>query len=178
VNGRYFLFHVGIGFDAAVVEQVERRASFKRWAGHPLFVYAGFLTWFRKYDRTRPRFSLSTPGSSAVDGYFSIVLNTNPYTFLGSRRLEVAPEATFDRGLVAVTFKTLRFRTVMGAIISTLGSGKWSRHHPEIDRRVDLEECTARGYGPVPYQVDGDFLGEIEHLDLRHVRDCLDIIVP
>src|SRR5206468_307853 len=47
VNGRYFLFHVGCGFDAAVVEQVERRAGLKRYAGHPLFVYAGFDTWFR-----------------------------------------------------------------------------------------------------------------------------------
>lgn len=30
VNGRYFLFHVGMGFDAAVVAQVERRAGLKR----------------------------------------------------------------------------------------------------------------------------------------------------
>ena len=41
VNGRYFLFHVGMGFDAAVVQQVERRSSLKRYASHPLFVYAG-----------------------------------------------------------------------------------------------------------------------------------------
>ena len=58
VNGRYFLFHVGMGFDAAVVAQVERRAELKRYAGHPLFVYAGFDTWFRHYDRSRPRFAV------------------------------------------------------------------------------------------------------------------------
>src|SRR5262249_1679381 len=29
VNGRHFLFHVGVGFDAAVVAQVERRSAIK-----------------------------------------------------------------------------------------------------------------------------------------------------
>src|SRR5918993_2924465 len=62
VNGRYFLFHVGMGFDAAVVAQVERRSGLKRYAGHPLFVYAGFDTWIRHYDRTRPRFAVHFPG--------------------------------------------------------------------------------------------------------------------
>ena len=45
VNGRFFCFHTGIGFDAAVVERVERRASLKRWLGHPLFISAGVTTW-------------------------------------------------------------------------------------------------------------------------------------
>ena len=58
VNGRYFLFHVGIGFDAAVVGQVERRGALKRYAGHPLFVYAALDTWLRHYDRKRPRFAV------------------------------------------------------------------------------------------------------------------------
>jgi len=40
VNGRYFCFHTGVGYDAAVVKEVERRASLKRWLGHPLFIYA------------------------------------------------------------------------------------------------------------------------------------------
>ena len=40
VNGRYFCFHTGVGYDAAVVDEVERRASLKRWLGHPLFIYA------------------------------------------------------------------------------------------------------------------------------------------
>ena len=53
-NGRYFTFHVGAGFDAAVVEQVEQRGSWKRYAGNPLFVYAAFRTWFGKYDHKTP----------------------------------------------------------------------------------------------------------------------------
>ncbi|MDQ6798524.1 MAG: diacylglycerol kinase family lipid kinase, partial [Actinomycetota bacterium] len=48
-NGRVFLFHVGIGFDAAVVAQVERRAELKRKIGQAIFVYAAFATWFRHY---------------------------------------------------------------------------------------------------------------------------------
>src|SRR5690606_14257900 len=61
VNGRCFLFHTGLGFDAAVVEQVERRSSLKRYAGHPLFVYAGFATWFRHFDKSRPRMAVHLP---------------------------------------------------------------------------------------------------------------------
>src|SRR5256885_2991883 len=38
VNGRRFLFHTGLGFDAAVVARVERRNELKRYAGPPLFV--------------------------------------------------------------------------------------------------------------------------------------------
>ena len=43
-NGRYFCFHVGLGFDAALVEQVEKRAGLKRWAGHALFMYPATTT--------------------------------------------------------------------------------------------------------------------------------------
>ena len=35
VNGRYFLFHSGVGFDAAVVSWVERHSAIKRYAGAP-----------------------------------------------------------------------------------------------------------------------------------------------
>src|SRR3546814_16079171 len=109
-----------MGFDAAVVAQVERRAGLKRYAGHPLFVYSGFDTWIRHYDRTRPRFALRFADGSVVDdGYLSICLNTNPYPYLGTRPLDLAPEATPERRLALVTLRTLaigRPRRIIGSI--------------------------------------------------------------
>jgi diacylglycerol kinase family enzyme len=179
VNGRYFLFHVGMGFDAAVVAQVERRAGLKRYAGHPLFVYAGFDTWIRHYDRSRPRFSLRFADGTVVDdGYLSICLNTNPYTYLGNRPLNLAPEATLDRGLACVTLRTLAFGRTMRIIGSALGSGRYLRSSRWTDHRVDLTSVTVEGYGPFPYQVDGDHLGDTEHLEIRHEPDVLDLVMP
>ena len=179
VNGRYFLFHVGIGFDAAVVEQVERRSELKRYAGHPLFVYAAFATWFRHYDRRRPRFAVRFHAGDVVDdGYFGVIQNTNPYSYLGSRPINVAKEATLDRPLTAVVFRTLDFAytlSVIGAALS--GKGSLQRFH-RLGYRTDLEDITVTGYGPFPYQVDGDFLGEAEQLDLRYEPDSLCLIIP
>ena len=179
VNGRYFLFHVGMGFDAAVVAQVERRAGLKRYAGHPLFVYAGFDTWIRHFDRSRPRFSVRFADGTVVDdGYLSICLNTNPYTYLGNRPLNLAPEANLERGLAMVTLRTLAFARTMRIIGSALGNGKHLRTSRWTDHRVDLTRATVTGYGSFPYQVDGDHLGDTELLEIRHEPEVLDLVMP
>jgi diacylglycerol kinase family enzyme len=179
VNSRYFLFHVGMGFDAAVVAQVERRAGLKRYAGHPLFVYSGFDTWIRHYDRARPRFSLAfEDGTEVDDGYLAICLNTNPYTYLGNRPLDLAPEATLDRGLAVVTVRTMAFGAMLRIIGSALGRGKHLRSSAWTDHRVDQTHLTVTGHGPFPFQVDGDHLGDTERLEIRHVPDVLDLVLP
>ena len=179
VNGRYFLFHVGMGFDAAVVAQVERRAGLKRYAGHPLFIYCTVATWLRHYDRSRPRFKvLHKDGTSIEDAYFAICMNTNPYTFLGSRPFDLAAEATLESGLVLVTLKSLAFSQILHAAVAALaGHGKLAElDHVEL--HTDLEGLTIEGHGPFPYQVDGDYLGEIEHLELRHEPHVLRLVMP
>jgi diacylglycerol kinase family enzyme len=191
VNGRYFLFHVGMGFDAAVVEQVERRAALKRYAGHPLFVYAAFVTWFRHYDRSRPRFAVHlgpgrdgapgrAPSEVIDDAYFAICLKTNPYTFLGNRPLDVAPEAGFDTGLSFLTLRSLAPIPLLKVVLSAL-RGKGGRRlgqHRRVAYASDLHEVRVTGYGSFPYQVDGDFLGEVERLEFRYEPDALSLIVP
>ena len=179
VNGRYFLFHTGVGFDAAVVEQVERRSELKRYASHPLFVHAGFDTWIRHYDRSRPRFLVQHADGTVVDdAYLTIVLNTNPYTYLGNRPLDLAPEATLDRGLASITVRTMAFARFLRIIGSALGNGKTLRRSRWVDHRTDLAALTVRAYGPVPYQVDGDHLGDADVLEFRHEPEVLDLVLP
>jgi diacylglycerol kinase family enzyme len=201
VNGRYFLFHTGVGFDAAVIAQVERRAGLKRYASHPLFVYAAFDTWLRHYDRSRPRFALehvATPGDRAApeqagdvpvtggsvidDCYLTIVLNTSPYTYLGNRPLDLDPKASFVRGLTSVTLRTLGLVRTLHLIGSALGRGRALRRSRWVDYRTDLPGLSIRAhpptYGPVPYQVDGDYLGDTRELSFRHEPGVLDLVLP
>jgi diacylglycerol kinase family enzyme len=180
VNGRFFCFHTGVGFDAAVVAAVERHASWKRWIGHPLFIGAALTTWARGYDRSRPHLRVLTGGGEAVDGYFSIVLNTNPYTYLANRPLDLSHAATFDRGLVAVTFRTMKALAIVRSVFGALRGGG-VQPSADLDEQVDLDHLVieAGEHGePIPYQVDGDYLGEVTRLEFRHVPDAVRLVFP
>jgi diacylglycerol kinase family enzyme len=178
-NGRCFLFHVGIGYDAEVVHQVERRGSIKRWAGHPLFAWAALDTWIRHYDRSRPRFSVRFPDGEVVDdGYFGICLNTDPYTFLGNRPFHLTPRATLDTGLSMVTLRTLRVAPLVRLVLRSLRGRGGLRTGRHVDVRHDLAEVVIEGHGTVPYQVDGDYLGEVDRLVLAHRPESLRLVLP
>jgi diacylglycerol kinase family enzyme len=183
VNGRYFCFHTGVGFDAAVVREVERRAGVKRWLGQPLFIYAGLRTWFSKYDRRHPHFALSVParanGTAATvqDGYFTVVLNTSPYTYLGNIGLDLSPYATLDRGLVAITFRSLRPSAILGTLGRAL-RGRPVQTSDTVDERHDLAALEIEASTPFPYQVDGDYLGETRRLRFEYRPAVLDLVRP
>ena len=183
LNGRYFLFHCGLGFDAAVIEQVERRPSVKRYLGHPLFVYSAFSTWFRHFDRSHPRFSMRFPAGPDPDrviddGSFAVVLNTNPYTYLGNRPLDIAPAATLDSPLVAITIRSMGFTTIIRVAAAALRGGGRLGRIGAVDERTGVSEIEVVGHGPFPYQLDGDHLGDAERITIRHVPDVLDLVVP
>ena len=179
VNGRYFLFHAGMGFDAAVVNQVEKRSSLKRYAGHPLFLWAAVTTWLRHYDRQRPRFAVRFPdGTTIDDGYFSLVMNTDPYTYLGNRPLHVTDQAGLDRPLAVLTLRSLALPTLLGVIRSALGFGGSLTSARHVDLHSGLDGLTVTGHGPFPYQVDGDYLGEATELVFKHEPGAIRLLVP
>ncbi len=177
VNGRYFCFHTGVGYDAAVVKEVEKHGSLKRWAGHPLFMYAGARTMMR-YDRAHPHFEVTfSDGDRVTDGYFTIVLNTNPYTYLGNRPLDLSPAAGLDRGLVVITFTTMRVMDILKSLGGALRGGG-VKPSKTLDVREDVSSFTVSHHEPFPYQLDGDYLGEITSLDFKHVPDAIRLVRP
>jgi diacylglycerol kinase family enzyme len=104
-------------------------------------------------------------------------LNTNPYSFLGNRPLDLSPEAGLDKPLVAVTFRTMSavaiIRTLAGAL---RGGGVTPNEH--VARFDDVHELIVEHHTPFPYQVDGDYLGETGRLHFRHVPDAVKLLFP
>jgi diacylglycerol kinase family enzyme len=177
VNGRFFCFNTGVGYDAAVVATVEKRAGWKRWFGHPLFITAALTTWARGYDRRTPHFSVKTAERTVDDGYFTVVMNTNPYTYLGNRALDLSHAATFDRGLVVITFRTMRAHTILAALAGAL-RGRGVEPADRIDVQTDVDHLVIEHVTPFPYQLDGDYLGETNRLELQHVPDAVRLVWP
>ena len=192
VNGRFFCFHTGVGYDAAVVRTVEERAYLKRWAGHPLFIYAAVHTWLTRYDRKQPHFRVAADGSIGgfgtdatpsgsgrivYDGYFTIVMNTNPYSFLGNRPLDLSPNATLDKPLVAVTFRTMSAVAILSSLTGALRGGGITPNE-NVSVFDGVHELVVEHETPFPYQVDGDYLGETNLLDFHHVPEAVRLLFP
>jgi diacylglycerol kinase family enzyme len=183
VNGRHFLFHVGVGFDAAVVAQVERRSAVKRFLGHAFFTYAAVDTWARHYDRRHPHFAVDLhrrDGQNVTvdDGFFAICLKTNPYTYLGARSFDVAPGTGFATPLAVAVLRSVSAINLLGLVAAALRRGGTFGRHGKVTLVRDVVRATVRPYRPVPYQVDGDYLGDTEHLEFRWEPDHLRLVVP
>ena len=176
-NGRYFCFHTGVGYDAAVVRTVERRAALKRYLGHPLFVGAALQTWAFGYGRKRPHFSVRIGEAAPIEGYFSIVMNTNPYTFLGKKPLNLSPAANLDAGLSVITFTSLSAPTLLGSLgKALLRNGIEENKHVVVRENVPM--LSIENDRPFPFQLDGDYLGETNELQFTHVPNAVRLVTP
>ena len=176
-NGRYFTFHAGIGYDAAVVEQVERRSSLKRIVGQPLFAYSALHSWFKSYDRKYPHFTMNIDGRAIPNGFFSVVLNTNPYTFVGKHPIHLSSAASLEKKLVVVTFRKMTTPLMLKTLYSALRRGGLETSSG-IDIATDVEHVKIEFPAPFPYQLDGDYLGDTTLIDIKHCPEALRLVRP
>ncbi|HUP70246.1 MAG TPA: diacylglycerol kinase family protein [Acidimicrobiales bacterium] len=187
-NDRHFLFHVGMGFDAAVVEQVEDHAPLKRALGQVAFAYCAVTTWLCRYERSKPRFTIrfggpagsegTAGGPEALEATFAICLNTNPYTYVGPRPIDVDPGATLDSPLSLVAFRNIGLTTLGTVLASSLSGRGLPANLDAVVLHRDLQAISVEGHRPFPWQVDGDLAGTTAALEISYQPDCLDLFVP
>ncbi len=178
-NGRAFLFHVGAGFDAAVVENVEKKGPLKRYLGHPLFVASTITTWLRKVDRSNPWFSIETDSNDVIEGaQLGVALNCNPYTYLGRRPIDLAPEATLETDLSLIALTKVSATKLGPALFTALRSDQGIPNSKATVHLQGIKKATFIGYKPFPYQLDGEFLDPVAELELESRRDAIRVVVP
>jgi diacylglycerol kinase family enzyme len=179
IGDRHVLFHCGVGFDAAVVAAVERRAAFKRYAAHPIFVAAAFDTWLRTYDHSHGRFAITfADGETVPDATMLVVSKTSPYTFLGTRPLVLAPAATLDSALSCTVIRSRHTPSILSLAARAFLSPRALQRHRDVVHRDGVTAATVTSDEPFPYQIDGDYLGDVRRLDVAYVPDALTLVTP
>ena len=175
---RYFTFNAGVGFDAEVVREVERRRVNGARADPSLYVRTALRHFFSGTDRTRPAISMELPGRPPKSGLFlAFVSNTAPWTYMGRLPVNPSPRANFSRGLDVFGMQSMNVLPMLGGLSQMM----LARSRPIQGRHVlnvhDASEVTLRAERPVAFQLDGDYLGEQESITFRSVPKAIRIVI-
>jgi diacylglycerol kinase family enzyme len=175
---RYFTFCAGVGLDAEVVREVERRRAAGVRADPSLYVRSAVRHFFSGTDRRHPALTLEQPGRPPKSGLFlAFISNTSPWTFMGRLPVNPSPKANFARGLDVFGMRSLEVGATLGALAQMLTA----RARPVQGRQVvnvhDAAEVTLRADRPVAFQLDGDYLGEHRSVTFRSVPKAIRIVI-
>ena len=159
-DGRWFTFCAGVGLDAEVVGEVERRRERGRRASSTLFVAAALGKFYRETERDQPGLTLELPGEDPVNGVFlAIVQNTAPWTYLGTLPIHACPEASFDTGLDVLALLRLRTVSTVRHVRQLVQPGARPRGR-DVVARHDLAEFRVWANRPTAVQLDGEPIGD------------------
>jgi diacylglycerol kinase family enzyme len=173
VNGRRFAFNAGIGVDAELVRRVDqrgRRADGKR-PGDVAFAFAAAGLVLRRRGRFGPTLEIEGVGPAA----FVLVANCDPYTYLGPLALHVARGASFDAGLDLVGPAALRARNVPRFL---LDAARGAKPRSGLTVLHDVARVAVRCRRPMPLQVDGEDLGDVDEAVFEAEPAAVTALVP
>jgi diacylglycerol kinase family enzyme len=165
VNGRCFTFNSGVGLDASVVERVDARPDLKARFGPHFFTFKALTTFARRYLLRAPRIEASVAGQT-LRGVTIVVQNGAPYTYFHDHAIEISEGAALDSGTLAGAI--LRRATPLGLAMvgarGLLSPRLRTVEHRQVDGFRDVEQLVVRTADgrPLPLQVDGDFLGDVD----------------
>lgn len=173
---RWFVFSAGLGFDADVIQRVERHRAAGRRSTGALYVAETTLAFLRSRERHDPPMTVRVPGEPDRDGLFlCLVSNVSPWTYLGRRPVNPSPQASFDAGLDVFALARTGVLGMLRTARQTLAR-RPSPAGPAVHRWHDLAELTVVGDRPQGWQLDGDHLGRTTALRLTSVPGALRVV--
>ena len=173
VDGRRFSFNAGIGFDAELVRRIDAhgRAADGRRPGDAAFVRAAVGIVAARRGRFAEALELEGVGRAA----FVLVANCDPYTYAGRLPVRIARRASFDAGLDVVAPVAVRPMGLPRLLLSLVrGAGG----RPGLRVLHDVERLVVRCDRPMPLQVDGEDLGDVEQVELASEPRAVIALVP
>jgi diacylglycerol kinase family enzyme len=174
VNGRRFGFGAGIGFDAELVRRVDAlgRDPDGRRPGDATFI----RETARFVSERRGRFDTALEVRGLGRAAFAFIANCNPYSYAGSLALHVAPEARFELGLDLVAPREVRPATVP-RLLGYVFTGRGQRRARSVLYRHDLDRIEIACDRPLPLQVDGEDLGDVESALFEAERSAVSVLI-
>lgn len=185
VDDRYFVFACGAGLDATVVKRVDRNPTIKGNAGPYFYSWAGISSFYRKYLVNPIRMRAQVEGREPVEGITTIVQNSDPFSYFASRPIRVCEGIAIDDGTLSMAVLKRAAQRDMPTLINRLFSeSRPAARHRQVAHFDDVLSATVETVSknndgsprPLPLQVDGDYIGERERIELRAVPGALTIV--
>lgn len=158
VGSRHFLFSAGVGLDADVVKRVDAHPRLKSRLGQYYYAWVASSTYGRRYLLRPPRMATSV----GVDGVTVLIQNASPYTYWGSRGVEMASGAALDSGdlagLILKRTSPLDIPTIAWRALSSRAQVASHRQVEEFSAQTGIT-ITSLDDRELPVQVDGDYIG-------------------
>jgi diacylglycerol kinase family enzyme len=174
VNGRRFAFAAGIGFDAEIVRRVDKlgRSADGRRPGDLAYMATVAAAIGRRLGRFEPALEIAGLGPAA----FALVANCDPYTYVGSVAVHVAPEARFELGLDLVAPVSVG-PTDVPRLLAYVFRGRGQTEADDIRYGHDLDRIEVSCDRPLPLQADGEDLGDADHVVFEAERSAVSVLI-
>jgi diacylglycerol kinase family enzyme len=176
---RWFTTSAGVGLDAEVVHAVDQRRSDRgiRHSGR-LYVGTALRRFLRDTDRSTPALTLHRTGVDPISGLFLVLVgNSSPWTYLRSHAVNPTPAASFETGMDVFALTRLTVPRTLNHVRRFFATGG---NHPRGRDVVALHDQSAfslESSRPIAFQVDGEYVGEVEALDFAAVPGALTVVV-
>jgi diacylglycerol kinase family enzyme len=175
---RRFALNAGLGLGGAIVREVERRQRAKQLYGDRAYVAAGLKALLVDHDREHPHLTVHLPdGRTPLRGFFALVGNGDPFTYLGRRPLRPTPQATWDGGLDLLVGQTMAARALARAVAGML-SPRPRAGYRGLPVLHDLDGFSLESDIPQPFQLDGEYVGDRTSVTFGCLRAALAVVAP